>query len=83
MEDTVKQQRAIIFFLHKKGLSGAAILQDLQDRAVSKANVYNWIEHFKSGRESLEDYSRTGRPTTSTTHEIIHRARDLLDLLIY
>lgn len=83
MEDAVKQQRAIIFFLHKKGLSGAAILQDLQevfgDRAVSKATVYNWIDHFKSGRESLEDYSRTGRPTTSTTHDNIHRARDLLD----
>jgi [histone H3]-lysine36 N-dimethyltransferase SETMAR len=82
MEDAVQHQRAIIFFLHQKGLSGATILQDLHevfgDRALSKASVYNWIQDFKSGRESLEDYSRTGRPTTSKSQENINRALDLL-----
>ena len=71
MEEAVNNQRSIIFFLRKKGQSGADIHKDLKevfgDSAISKKTVYNWIEKFDAGQLSVEDAPRSGRPSTSVT----------------
>lgn len=74
MEEAANSQRAIIFFLFKKGFRGAQILRDLQevfgDKALSKARVYCWLDRFKEGRESLEDDPRSGRPATAVKRKL-------------
>ncbi|XP_018057559.1 PREDICTED: putative uncharacterized protein FLJ37770 [Atta colombica] len=39
---------------------------------LKKTAVYEWHERFKSGRESIEDDERSGRPSTSKTDENIN-----------
>ncbi|KAG5314924.1 PO11 protein, partial [Pseudoatta argentina] len=36
---------------------------------LSKTQVYQWYERYKSGREAVEDDTRPGRPSTSKTDE--------------
>ena len=83
MEDASNNQRSIIFFLLKENREGAEIHQRLEnvfgDRAVSKKTVYNWIEKLKQGRDSLEDDSRSGRPSTSVNQHSIARVEELLE----
>ena len=75
MEDAVKSQRAIIFFLWKEGACTNEIVRRLfnvfGEKAVSQSTVYNWINHFWSWRQSLNDEPRTGRPAITITRENI------------
>jgi hypothetical protein len=32
--------------------------------AMKKTSVYEWYKHFQDGREDVEDYERSGRPST-------------------
>ncbi|XP_018311208.1 histone-lysine N-methyltransferase SETMAR-like [Mycetomoellerius zeteki] len=41
--------------------------------ALKKTTVYQWHERFRSGRESVEDDERSGRPSTSKTDENINK----------
>ena len=63
--------RGVIKYLHKKGLSGQEIHNDmvnvLAESAPSYATVKNWIAEFKCGRTSVQDGPRSGRPKTATT----------------
>jgi len=43
---------------------------------LKKTAVYEWHERFKSGRESVEDDERSGRP--SKTDENINKVREML-----
>ena len=83
MEDAVKSQRAIIFFLWKEGSSGSDIAQRLKDvfeeSALNKTAVYKWLQRFNTGRESLEDDPRSGRPSTSVTAENIETVEELIE----
>ena len=45
---------------------------------LKKTAVYEWHERFKSGRESVEDDERSGRPSTSKTDENINKVREIL-----
>jgi histone-lysine N-methyltransferase SETMAR len=45
---------------------------------VSKSMVEYWVREFRSGRETLEDEDRSGRPSTSTTDENIAGVRELI-----
>lgn len=83
MEDAVKNQRAIIFFLWKEGSSGSNITQRLKDvfgeSALNKTAVYKWLQRFNTGRESLEDDPRSGRPSTSVTAENVETVEELIE----
>ena len=61
--------RANIKFPTKLGWKVGKIIEALQevhgDSIPSKSVVYEWIKHFKNGREDLKDYPREGRPSTS------------------
>ncbi len=69
MNDAVKSQRAIIFFLWKEGVQAADIVRRLNgvfgESAESKSTAYRWMKLFTEGRESLEDDPRSGRPSTA------------------
>ncbi|XP_018059080.1 PREDICTED: putative uncharacterized protein FLJ37770 [Atta colombica] len=45
---------------------------------LKKTAVYEWHERFKSGRESVEDDERNGRPSTSKIDENINKVREML-----
>ena len=65
--------RAIIKYLHLKGMTALEIhddmLRTLAESAPSYATVTRCIREFKHGRVSLEDNSMSGRPSTATTKD--------------
>ena len=83
MEDAVRAQREIVFFLQKEGASGAEIVRRLgnvfEDRSLNKTAVYKWMERFSDDENiSCKDCERTGRPRTSSTAEISQRVEQLI-----
>ena len=79
---TVEQQRAVLRFLLSEGVSGAEIhrrlVSQFKDNALHRANVYRWIDKFKSGRTSVTPKQGAGRPSTSTTDEKIQQAQQMV-----
>mgnify|MGYP003546937451 CR=1 FL=1 len=73
MEEAVKSQRAIIYFLWKEDTPTADIVHRLHrvfgDAAMGRTAVFKWVQRFQAGRQSLEDDERSGRPTTSGCQE--------------
>lgn len=76
------QQRTCIKFCVKNGFNGARTLEMLEkcfgNNSLKKTVVYQWHERFKSGRESIEDDERNGRPSTSKTDENIDKVTKML-----
>lgn len=76
------EQRAVIKFFVKKGLKAMEIHTEmvnvLGESAPSKTMVCKWASLFKSGRTSLEDDLREGRPKTASTPEIIGKIPDMV-----
>ena len=74
--------RAVIMFLHIKGLSPKEIHKDmqatLQDNAPSYTMVKKWSAEFKRGRKSLEDDPRPRRPVNVSTKANIDKIHDML-----
>jgi len=72
-------QRVCIKFCVKNGFNGAKTLEMLgncfDSDVLKKTTVYEWHERFRSGRESVEDDERSGRPSTSKTDENINKMR--------
>ena len=75
-------ERAVIQYLHKKGLTPKDIHNDmvaaLGKDAPSYATVIRWVEEFKRGRQSLEDDLRPGRPVTVATPEMVNKFHDIV-----
>ena len=73
MEEAMKSQRAIVYFLWKEGSSAAEIVRRLHhvfgDDALGRTAVFKWLERFKTGRQSLEDNQRSGRHKASDDDE--------------
>ena len=73
MEEAVKSQRAIVYFLWKEGSSAAEIVRRLHhvfgDDILGRSAVFKWLERFKTGRQSFEDNQRSGRPKASDDDE--------------
>ncbi|EGI70558.1 FLJ37770-like protein [Acromyrmex echinatior] len=76
------QQRVCIKFYVKNGFNGAKILEMLGNcfgsDVLKKTTVYEWHKRFRSGRESVEENERSGRPSTSKTDENINKVREML-----
>lgn len=74
------QQRVCIKFCVKNGFNGATTLKMLEksfgNDTLKKTVVYQWHERFRSGRESVNDDERSGRPSTSKTDENIDKIKD-------
>lgn len=60
------QYRSVIRFLVLRGIKSSEIIQQLQeayhDETPSQGTIYFWIQQFKSGRTSVNDDVRSGRP---------------------
>lgn len=80
--DSKLEQRTCIKFCCKNEITCSDTLKMLQkcygDDTLSKTQVYQWYERFKSGREAVEDDARPGRPSTSKTDENVDEIRQLL-----
>ena len=76
------EYRAVIRYLHLKVKTGQETLCELANvygsSAPSYAQVKFWVGEFKRNRTSLEDETRSGRPSDATDEEICNKVRDLV-----
>ena len=76
------EYRAVIRYLYLKGKTGQEIHCELTNvngsSAPSYAQVKFWVGEFKRGRSSLEDETRSGRPSDATDEEMCNKVRDLV-----
>lgn len=79
MCDKKTEQRVVVKFLVKRGVSSAEIMKQLtdvyKDDCLKKTAVYEWAKRFREGRESVEDDPREGAPSTSRTAQNVDRLR--------
>ena len=75
-------ERAVIQYLHKKGLTSKHIHNDmvatLGKDAPSYAIVERRVAEFKRGRQSLEDDPRPGRHVTVATTGMVNKVHDIV-----
>ena len=75
-------ERAVIQYLHKKGLTPKDIHNDmvaiLGKDAPSYATVKRWVAEFKRGRQSLEDDPHPRRCVTVATPETVNKVHDIV-----
>ncbi|UYV67791.1 hypothetical protein LAZ67_5002075 [Cordylochernes scorpioides] len=48
------------------------------EATLDRSNVYRWYKMFSEGREDVNDEERAGRPSTSTTDEIINEVEKMI-----
>ena len=76
------EYRAVIQYLYLKGKTDQEIHCELTNvygsSAPSYAQVKFWVGEFKRGRTSLEDETRSGRPSDATDEEMCKKVRDLV-----
>ena len=76
------EYRAVIRYLYLKGRTGQEIHCELTNiygsSAPSYAQVKFWVGEFKRSRTSLEDETRSGRPSATTDKEMCNKVRDLV-----
>ena len=76
------EYRAVIRNLYLKGKTGQEIHCELTNvygsSAPSYAQVKFWVGEFKRGRTSLEEETRSGRPSDATDEEMCNKVRDLV-----
>lgn len=76
------ENRAVIKYLLKKGMSLTEIDNDMQgilgEACPSYTTIRKWRNKFKRGRTSLEDDPRSGRPKTATSPEMVDKVHDLV-----
>ena len=75
--------RAVIKYFNLKKLPPKKMYDDmvntLGDSAPSYTMVKKWEAEFKRGRQYIEDDPRSGRPSTSSSDEIVQKVRDLVN----
>ena len=74
--------RAVIRFLHAKGIGPSEILKELVsvygEGVMSRKQVSVWCKAFSDGRTSVEDEPRSGRPCTSSGADQVNRVDALI-----
>ena len=45
---------------------------------MSQKNVYEWYRDFKEGRERVDDFQRSGRPSTSIDDQNINKIKEMV-----
>ena len=70
---TIEEQRGVVRFLWAEGVKPVEIyrrmLAQYGQSTMSQRNIYEWVERFKSGRTLVTGEDRSGRPSTSRTHD--------------
>jgi len=70
---TIEEQRRVVRFLLGKRAKPVEIhrrmLAQYGQSTMCQRKVYKWVERFKSGRTRFTDEGRSGRPSTSRTHD--------------
>lgn len=78
------KQRAAIDFCVKLGKSFTETHHMLRQAygydCLSRTQVYEWYNRFKSGREDLKDDQKTGRPKTGLSAENIEKVREFIKI---
>jgi len=76
------EQRVNIKFCVKLGKTATETSQLLHDaygdEALPRARVFEWHRRFVSGRVSVEDDTRSGRPSSSRNEDNVVRIRDMV-----
>lgn len=76
------EYRAVIKFFSKSGKSAKEIYDVMQPVFGDSCPTYNtiatWRRPFRSGRESLEDDPRSGRPETALSEEVVSAVKKLV-----
>ena len=77
------EYRAAIRYLYLKGKTGQEIHCELINvygsSAQSYAQVKFWVGEFKRSRTSLEDETKSGRPSDATDEEMCNKVQDLVN----
>src|SRR5215813_7913425 len=81
MSDVIEQRICIkfCFKLNKTAAKTHCMLKGaFGENALSKTRTFQWFKRFKEGRESVDDDSHSGRPSTSTTLEMIAKVQQVI-----
>lgn len=74
--------RSVVRFLWAKNCSSSEIHRQLSEvygnKAFSRQAIAKWCELFESGRNSVEDEIRQGRPVSSVTDDNIQRVEQMI-----
>lgn len=76
------EQRACVKFCFKIGKTftetWTLLKQAYEEDCMSRSQCHEWFKRFQSGRTSIEENSRSGRPSTSTNDENIDAVRSVI-----
>ena len=76
-------QRCCIWFSWKCGDVGKVTVNKLNvwfgRNAYSQATVYRWIQEFESGRVTLSDLQRSGKPKTARSEDKVQECKDVVN----
>ena len=75
--------RTMILYDWKIGLiykdCHARLVQTWGEQATSDHKVFNWFREFQRNKFSVQDASRSGRPSTSLTEQTIDAVRKIIE----
>src|SRR5215469_1101978 len=78
----LEEQRVCVKFCFKLGKTFTETFQMLQqaygEDCLSRTQCYEWYQRFKSGRTSIEDDPKSGRPSSSTGDGHIEKVRSVI-----
>ena len=75
------EYRVVIWYLYLKGKTGQEIhceLTNVMGLLHHRMHLKFWVGEFKRSRMSLEDETRSGRPSDATDEEMCNKVRDLV-----